>query len=522
MIIWPSETAHTSQYKIGGTVCYLAIVPARGKRRRILVKISRIFRGIALTAFLGAIGSVPAFAAGWTQVDGVWKYTDSRGEYVSNQWEMSNGRYYYLGGDGNLVTNSWIDDEYYVDGNGTRLTDTWVIIEDSNTGKDPGWYYLTSNGKCKKDGWETINGRKYAFDEDGKMRYGWFFDDDDIYYLGDETDGAMKTGWRCLSYDEENTPDDGDVSEQYDSAGDDAKWFYFRESGKAAKADSEGYESHTVNDKKYYFDENGVMVTGWAAVKDSAESGDVTGISKFVYLGTENEGNMYKNTWVYLDEHPGDSDDGEEISDSYGDMPEEGDNAWYYLEGDGTPAYLKSSAKKMGAATTKVGNHSYFFNPYGVMRTGLIRITTDNGEIVGYFGDDQPEDSNPDSEMRTGKATVYDDFGEKYTFYFNDSGSNKGAGYSGEKNNFLYSNGVLVKAEDGMDYEAFKVDGKVYLVNETGKVQTSSKAYKCDGTYTYRISGGKVYYTDDEGEADGEVTEGGSLPDVEYHEEYDL
>ena len=73
-----------------------------------------------------------------------------------------------------------------------------------------------------------------------------------------------------------------------------------------------------------------------------------------------------------------------------------------------------------------------------------------------------------------------------------------------------------------MDYEAFKVDGKVYLVNETGKVQTSSKAYKCDGTYTYRISGGKVYYTDDEGEADGEVTEGGSLPDVEYHEEYDL
>ena len=106
MIIWPSETAHTSQYKIGGTVCYLAIVPARGKRRRILVKISRIFSGIALTAFLGAIGSVPAFAAGWTQVDGVWKYTDSRGEYVSNQWEMSNGRYYYLGGDGNLVTNS--------------------------------------------------------------------------------------------------------------------------------------------------------------------------------------------------------------------------------------------------------------------------------------------------------------------------------------------------------------------------------------------------------------------------------
>lgn len=486
------------------------------------MKISKFCGAFMITAILGTAGSFPAFAAGWTQVDGVWKYTDSHGNYVSNQWEESNGHYYYLGGNGNIVTNSWIDDTYYVDEEGIMLSDCWVEIQDSNTGKDTGWYYLTSSGKCKTDGWQTIGNKKYAFDSDGKMRCGWFFDDDDIYYLGDEGDGSMKTGWRCLAYDDDNPPDDGDISEQYDSASDDVKWFYFRDSGKAAKADSEGYESQTIGDKKYYFDENGIMAHGWAAVKDSAESGDVTGISKFVYLGTENEGYMYRNTWVYLDEHPGDSDDSDEISDSYDDRPEEGDNAWYYLEGDGTPAYLKSTATKMGAATTKVDNNSYFFNPYGVMRTGLIKISTSNGNLVGYFGDDQPEDSDPKAYMRTGKTTVYDDFGEKYTFYFNDSGSNKGAGYSGEKNNYLYYEGVLVEAEDGMDYEAFVINGKAYLVNETGKVQTSSKAYKSDGTYTYRISGGKVYYTDDEGEAESEVTEGGSFPDVEYHEEYDL
>ena len=60
------------------------------------------------------------------------------------------------------------------------------------------------------------------------------------------------------------------------------------------------------------------------------------------------------------------------------------------------------------------------------------------------------------------------------------------------------------------------------MVNESGRVQTSSKAYRCDGDYMYRISGGKLYYTDDDGEAEDEVTEGSPLPEVVYHEEYDL
>ena len=59
-------------------------------------------------------------------------------------------------------------------------------------------------------------------------------------------------------------------------------------------------------------------------------------------------------------------------------------------------------------------------------------------------------------------------------------------------------------------------------MNESGRVQTSSKAYRCDGDYMYRISGGKLYYTDDDGEAEDEVTEGSALPEVVYHEEYDL
>ena len=40
-----------------------------------------------------------------------------------------------------------------------------------------------------------------------------------------------------------------------------------------------------IDGKKYYFDENGVMLTGWQCVKEKAEPGDGTGISRFVYLG---------------------------------------------------------------------------------------------------------------------------------------------------------------------------------------------------------------------------------------------
>ena len=108
----------------------------------------------------------------------------------------------------------------------------------------------------------------------------------------------MKTGWRCLAYDEDDKPDDGDVSEQYSQAGDDARWFYFQTNGKAVHAEDGTYKRTTIDNKKYYFDEDGVMASGWVAAEDETESGDTTGISKFIYLGTENEGNVPEHLGV--------------------------------------------------------------------------------------------------------------------------------------------------------------------------------------------------------------------------------
>ena len=202
------------------------------------------------------------------------------------------------------------------------------------------------------------------------------------------------------------------------------------------------------------------------------------------------------------------------------DFPEEGDSRWYYFESDGTPAYLDSGAKTMSAATTKVNGSSYFFNQYGCMQTGLLKITTSEGKgLVGYFGD---LDSN--GRMYTGKKSGVHVDGDTYTYYFAESGSNKGAGYSGEKDDYLYYEGRQIEADDGSDYQVYAIDGKLYLISESGKVQTKSKTYKVDGDYTYEISGGKLYWINDDEERQGEVTadDAEHISEVEYDKEYDL
>ena len=86
------------------------------------------------------------------------------------------------------------------------------------------WYYFQANGKALKNGdndkvaLKTVNGKKYAFDDEGKMLYGWVaadnaerLDDTDgdgfkegDYYFGGEDDGAMTVGWlqMDITYDE--------------------------------------------------------------------------------------------------------------------------------------------------------------------------------------------------------------------------------------------------------------------------------------------------------------------------------
>ena len=48
-----------------------------------------------------------------------------------------------------------------------------------------------------------INGKKYFFDDEGRMMSGWLTDDGNIYYLGEENEGWAYTGWQYLEPDED-------------------------------------------------------------------------------------------------------------------------------------------------------------------------------------------------------------------------------------------------------------------------------------------------------------------------------
>lgn len=66
-----------------------------------------------------------------------------------------------------------------------------------------------------------------------------------------------------------------------------------------------------------------------------------------------------------------------------------------------------------------------------------------------YFG------GSDDGAMRTGKTTVEID-GDNHNFYFEKSGSNKGAGVTGEKDDKLYMSGMLLKADTDDKYQIIK------------------------------------------------------------------
>ena len=229
-------------------------------------------------AMLTTGAAIPSFAAtsGWATEGDSWCYLDAQGNKVTNVWKKgADNLQRYLNGNGEMAVNTWVDNTYYVDIYGVRVTNRWIYTEagtDNAPNSEGGWYYLDAAGKAVSDGWKTINNKKYYFDSDGTMQYGWYTDGSDTYYLGDENNGAAATGWLCLDFDKDNVPSDGDVSEQETIGSDTAKWFYFLSNGKAVKADNDTYTSKTIGGKKYYFDPETAIMYKNCTIKINGKS----------------------------------------------------------------------------------------------------------------------------------------------------------------------------------------------------------------------------------------------------------
>ena len=458
------------------------------------------------TAALLAIGaSMTSFAAtGWAEEDGTWVYYNRDGERATDSWKKSGNNWYYLDSDGEMAIDQLIEDGdnyYYVDINGVMASNQWVAIENEDAGDDNEpehyWYYFQANGKALTNGdntniaLKTINGKKYAFDEEGKMLYGWVAEDnaeridntdgdgfkEGDYYFGGEDDGAMTVGWLQMDITYDEATNDYEIAPVFNEDEDQSRWFYFQSNGKKVKAkDGDVQKSKTINGKKYEFDVNGAMTAEWSldvekASKDGVRSGNSSSSTNSVAA-------KYAQEWRYFNS----VEDGSRVSrgwfkvvaaeylnyDKYNDD----EDAWYYADGSGNlyaGEFKTIKGKKYAFRNDgRMVNGLKFIKGEG---TGSLDVKADdddnkpfddedrfdenalwyeaNGYHCYYFGD------GDDGAMRTNKTSVTID-GDNYNFYFEKSGGNKGAGKTGEKDDKYYQSGKLVRAGSDEKYQVVK------------------------------------------------------------------
>ena len=219
---------------------------------------------------------------GWQKEGSTWYYYKN-GSVVRNAWEGN----YWLGADGRMATNSWVDNNrYYVGNDGA-----WIKDYENKTGwqKEGSTWYYYKNGSVVRNAWEG----NYWLGADGRMvTSAWV--DGGRYYVG--TDGAWdrnarkeekKRGWK-----KENNV-----------------WYYYNEDGTLARnkwagnywlgADGKMVTNAWVDNDRYYVGSNGA----WDQDKKKEESiltgkhtGWVKSGSTWYYFNEQ--GQMVKNAWA--------------------------------------------------------------------------------------------------------------------------------------------------------------------------------------------------------------------------------
>ncbi|MCI6996151.1 MAG: CAP domain-containing protein [Eubacterium sp.] len=187
-----------------------------------------------------------------------------------------------------------------------------------------GWWWVEDDGSYPVSTWKTINGKRYNFDERGYMRYGWYWDGQNWYWLGAANDGAMKTGWQKVN----------------------GRWYYMNADGKMAV----GWKN--VKNKMYYLDPSGAMHSGWLKLG-----------TDWYLLGGPEDGSM-KTGWQKVN------------------------GRWYYMNTDGKMAvgwknvknkmYYLDPSGAMHSGWLKLGSDWYLLGgpEDGSMKTGWQKVNS--------------------------------------------------------------------------------------------------------------------------------------------------
>lgn len=241
-----------------------------------------------------------------------WYYFTQTGRVVRDEWEKINDKWYFFGDNGEMQTG-WVEDDMYYCGSDGVMVTGWQKLtppdgfEDDNDYNGPYetaddgmyWYYFGTNGKkvVPDDNGDNIkqkkiNGVYYCLREDGAMQTGWTcITGDDSENIEDyryvDSNGQVRTGWYSTEPPE-------DLQNQYDH---DVEWFYFNSKGVPQVGPEKG-SAHTsdlkrINGNTYLFNEKGVPVYGLQKVFTDDDESEYTAY----YFGSRSQSSMLKGKY---------------------------------------------------------------------------------------------------------------------------------------------------------------------------------------------------------------------------------
>ena len=291
---------------------------------------------------------------GWTKVGNAW-YFYNHGKVVANAW-IGN---YWLGADGRMATNAWVDGgRYYVGTDGS-----WVKGAQNTTTVKNGWvkegytWYYYKNGSVVRNAWAG----NYWLGADGRMvTNSWV--DNNRYYVGN--DGAWVKGAQHTT-----SVKSGWVKEGY-------TWYYYKNGSVVRNAWAGNYwlgadgrmaTNSWVDNNRYYVGNDGAWIKNY-----SNKSGWQKESGSWYYY---KNGSVVRNAWAgnyWL------GADGRMATNSWVD------NNRYYVGNNG--AWVKGAART--ASKSENTTNSTAYSPYYKVTSLYIPVYDANGRILSHVSRD--------------------------------------------------------------------------------------------------------------------------------------
>jgi len=362
--------------------------------------------------------NIPKVTEKWYKEDGFWKYRLTDNQMAIGWHRLDDGDYYFFNGKGQMLAGSWLH------------------IQDSREKLEGNWYYLNSNGKMQYEGWFKQGGSWYYISSTGARLYNELAEISGQKYLFDK-DGKMLTGLQVFN----------------------GKKMFFASNG-SLQAQGRASSWQKIGSKTYYFDNYGIMKTGWAFLDGHWNYFTSDGDMKTGWVKD-------KDIWYYLDK------DGVMLTGL-----QEINGSRYYLNASGA----------MQTGWKWLDNHYYYFTSSGAMKTGWLK-----DKDTWYYLD-------KDGVMLTGLQEIN---GSRY--YLNVSGAMQ-TGWKWLDNHYYYfaSNGAMktgwfqdngrkyyLDTENGqMATGLYKVDDQSYYFDANGAMQTGWK--QLNGNWYYFQTNGSL------------------------------